>query len=221
MPLVAASVCPHPPLLVPELAAGAAGELDGVRDACRAAVDAVRAAGDSELFVVGLDGSPRARSLAPWGVDVPVDVPEPLALSLLVGGWLTAGLRRSFVAVDSELAPTECAEFGAELAGSARRVALLVMGDGAARRSERAPGYLDPRAEPFDAEATAALATADTTALLRLDAALAGELLAGGRAAWQVLAGAAEASGGGFTGTLLAAAAPYGVGYVVATWLPR
>ena len=29
--LVAAAVCPHPPLLVPELAAGAAGELDGAQ----------------------------------------------------------------------------------------------------------------------------------------------------------------------------------------------
>ena len=36
--LVAAAVCPHPPLLVPGVGAGASGELDGLRVACDAAV---------------------------------------------------------------------------------------------------------------------------------------------------------------------------------------
>jgi len=36
--LVAAAVCPHPPLLVPQLAAGGAPDLDKVRAACDAAV---------------------------------------------------------------------------------------------------------------------------------------------------------------------------------------
>jgi hypothetical protein len=91
-----------------------------------------------------------------------------------------------------------------------------VMGDGSACRTERAPGYLDERAVGFDAEVARALAEADTGALSRLDPVLAAELLAAGRAPWQVLAGAAR--GGRFTGALLADEAPYGVGYLVATW---
>ncbi|MBX6769006.1 MAG: hypothetical protein IRY90_17965 [Actinomadura rubrobrunea] len=38
MALVSAAVCPHPPLLVPEMAGAAAGELDGLPHACDDAV---------------------------------------------------------------------------------------------------------------------------------------------------------------------------------------
>ena len=72
----------------------------------------------------------------------------------------------------------------------ARRTALLVVGDGAATHTEKAPGYLDERAGPFDDAVAAALATADPAALAALDPALAADLWAAGRAPWQVLAGA-------------------------------
>jgi hypothetical protein len=204
-------------MLVPQLAAGAAGELAEVRAAAyEAARSVVAAAG--QLFVVGADGGPRARSFAPWGVDVGVDVPEPLPLPLLVGGWLTAGRLRSYVAVDPALDAAACAALGAELAAAGPRGGLLVMGDGSARRGPRAPGYLDARSEPFDDDAFAALGDADTAALLALDSALAAELLVTGRAPWQVLAGAADASGVRYAAKLQYADAPYGVGYAVATW---
>ena len=93
---------------------------------------------------------------------------------------------------------------------------LLAMGDGSACRTLKAPGYLDPRAEPFDRAVTKALADADTEALLALDPALAAELMVAGRAPWQVLAGAA---GGRYRGEVLYDEAPYGVQYAVATWL--
>ena len=51
MPPVAAALLPHPPLLVPELAGGAAAELDPLRDACRLALDAVVAAGGTTILV--------------------------------------------------------------------------------------------------------------------------------------------------------------------------
>lgn len=215
--LTAAAVCPHPPLLVPELAAGAAAELDGLRAACLAAVDALPP--DAVLYVVGADGRPHATSFAPWGVDVGVDVPEPLPLAVLVGAWLTRGRHRSFVAVDPSLDATECGALGGELAASAERVALLVMGDGSARHDVKAPGYLDARAAGFDQDVGTVLATADFAALAALDPQLADDLLAAGRAPWQVLAGAAE--------TVATQAkpvvepmfsAPYGVGYHVAAW---
>ena len=91
------------------------------------------------------------------------------------------------------------------------------MGDGTGRRTPK-PGYLDDRAEPFDASVSAALAAADPAALADLDVVLAEDLLVQGRAAWQVLAGAA--AGTPWRGEVTYDAAPYGVGYLVSTWLP-
>jgi hypothetical protein len=71
------------------------------------------------------------------------------------------------------------------------------------------------RAEGFDAGMARVLAGADTEAPTGLDATVAAELRAAGRAPWQVLAGAAR--GGRFTGELLADEAPYGVGHLVAS----
>lgn len=219
--LISAAVCPHPPLLVPQVASGAASELDTLRAACAEAVRRL----DAGLIVVvgsgpdGRDfGSDPAGTLRPYGVDVTMGDGEPvLPLSLTIGRWLLGGRRAVYRAVAEDLPAEECARLGAELAGLDGRVALLVMGDASACRTERAPGYLDERAAGFDAEAARALAEADTDALLRLDATLAAELRAAGRAPWQVLAGAA--GGARFTGELLADEAPYGVGYLVASWI--
>ena len=215
--LVAAAVLPHPPILVPAVAAGAAAELDELRDACRRAVKAVAASSPDVTYLVGVDSAPHATSFAPWGVDEPVDVPEPLPLPLLVGAWLTAGTSRSFVVVADELEPQECAELGAELAGSAGRVAIIAMGDGSARLSEKAPGYLDDRAAGYDDAAARALRQADAEALLGLDPWLARDLQVAGRAPWQVLAGAATALDPSLVEDLWHGA-PYGVGYHVVTW---
>ena len=54
-------------------------------------------------------------------------------------------------------------------------------------------------------------------ALRALDTELAHELKVSGRAPWQVLAGAASGNPA-LKGTLLHEDAPYGVGYLVATW---
>ena len=84
----------------------------------------------------------------------------------------------------------DCLTLGTRIAARAPRVALLAMGDGTARRSTSAPGYLDERAEPFDAAVEHAFRDGDLPALAALDPALAADLLAAGRPAWQVLAGA-------------------------------
>lgn len=215
--LIAAAVLPHPPLLVPALASAAAAELDPLRGRCTTSVDRLWAAKPDVVYVVGDDRGFRAASFGPWGADVAVDVPEPLPLALLVGGWLTTGRVRSFVAVSDDLERHDCAEIGVELAGSADRVALLAMGDGSARHSEKAPGYLDSRAAAFDAEVHRALGAGDAGRLLGLDAGLARELMVAGRASWQVLAGAAA----GLQPPAvvdLAFEAPYGVGYHTASW---
>jgi hypothetical protein len=88
------------------------------------------------------------------------------------------------------------------------------MGDGSARRSVRAPGYLDPRAAGFDAEVERAVRSGDFDALLGLDQVLARDLMATGRPAWQVLAGALH--GRAPAAEVLYCDDPFGVAYLVA-----
>jgi hypothetical protein len=99
-------------------------------------------------------------------------------------------------AVAADLPTADCLRLGAELAALAPRVALLAMGDASARKAAGVHGAADPAAERYDAEVRAAFAAADPGRLARLDAALDSELMVVGRAAWQVLAGAAGAGDG-------------------------
>ncbi|WP_117666972.1 hypothetical protein [Micromonospora sp. MW-13] len=238
MPLVAAAVCPHPPLIVPEVAGAAAGELDGLRAACAAAVARLLAAGPDAITLVG--AGPRTLSLRsadygslrPYGVDRHVRLwrvncagGERLPLSLTIGAWLLGRtgtkLPRFAHAIAADASPQECARLGAELVGAAdHRMALLVLGDGSACRGTKAPGYDDPRARVYDDGVAGALADADAEALLGLDPALSAELSVAGRAPWQVLAGAVRAAGGDWRGELGHHEAPYGVAYLVANWEP-
>ncbi len=269
VPIVAAAICPHPPLLVPEVAAGAAGELADLRSACDDAVAGLLTARPGLVVAVGTASHtawytpPAYGSLRGFGVPVDVSLgstaggpalpiavesvppvplaggaaPEPsggeegpsagpapmLPLSLTIGAWLldrqpsppghVLGL-----AVRADAEPEACAELGAHLAGRREGIALLVLGDGSACRTEKAPGYFDPRAAGYDAAVADALRRPDPDALLALDPALSAQLRVAGRAAWQVLAGAA--GGRDWRGTLSYAAAPYGVGYLVAAWRP-
>lgn len=207
---------------MPEVAAGAAGELDDLRVACRAAMAHLTNASVDSLIVVGSDTTtvrrepPFGGTLAPWGIDLPVGDPSgpSLPLSLLIGAWL-APHAGNFQSVAADAAPEACAALGRALAAEADRVGLLVLGDGSACRTEKAPGFFDPRAAGFDAAVASALATADAAALAAIDPGEAAALLAAGRAPWQVLAGAVSRP---MTGEILYDAAPYGVGYFVATW---
>ncbi|WP_165985056.1 class III extradiol dioxygenase subunit B-like domain-containing protein [Streptomyces sp. YIM 98790] len=240
--LVAAAVCPCPPLLVPAVAGDAAAELDGARAACREAVAALAAARPALVVVVGPDGTdgpavhPAGTRGGFHGYGLPLEVtlgtPDParpddggrLPLSLTVGAWLLAeagwtAAPVTGLAVGPAMEPDRCADEGRLLAAAAERVALLVMGDGSVCRDRKAPGYLDERAIPFDDAVARALAGADTAALAGLDPALAAELGAAGRPAWQVLSGAAGSSR--MDARLLWHGAPYGVAYFTALWTAR
>lgn len=113
----------------------------------------------------------------------------------------------------------ECLAVGAAVAELAPRVALLVVGDGSARSTPAAPGYFDERSGPFGAAVETALRAGDMAALAGLDAALAGDLMATGRAAWQVLAGAVGLRRRA-SGDVLYAGAPFGVAYYVSVLDP-
>jgi hypothetical protein len=219
--LVAAAVCPHPPLLVPEVGVGLGSEIDELRAQCRVAAAAVTTAAADRVFVVGAAIGRPAASFAPWAPGsaadgMPVDVPEPLPLPLLVGAHLTRGTLRSFVVIDPTTGADDCVELGRELAATSARVALLVMGDGAARHDVKAPGYVDPRAGDWDRGVHEIFAAGDLVALARLDPALADDLLCAGRAPWQVLAGAV--GDGRVTTEAAILTVPFGVGYHVAHW---
>ncbi|MET7803038.1 hypothetical protein [Micromonospora chersina] len=236
MPLVAAAVCPHPPLIVPELAGAAAPELDDLRAAADAAVARLLAADPEAILLLGAGpetgrfGTADYGSLRPFGLDRHVRLwkvnctgVDELPLSLTIGAWLVnrsgIELPRLARAVAADAAPAECAALGAELVAEADgRIALLVLGDGSACRGVKAPGYDDPRAPAYDEGVATALAGADVEALLGLDPALSAELKAAGRAPWQVLAGAARAAGGDWRADVSYHQAPYGVAYFVANW---
>lgn len=243
MAVLAAAVCPHPPLLVPEVAAGAAPELDELRILCLDVVRRLIDLAPDVVIVVGDSPSDlradetAGGTLAGFGIDVRVGAdghgPWPgaptLSLALVIGAWLLdqAGWsgRRHYIGLPDSTTAGDAFGLGAEFAGGDHHIAVLVMGDGSARRSTTAPGYLDSRAAVFDATAASALATADPSALLGIDAAIARELLAAGRASWQFLGGLIGAdkatNSRSWTGDLVADTAPYGVGYLVATAVPE
>jgi hypothetical protein len=232
--LVAAAVVPSPPALVPEVASGAASELDDVRSASFDAVRRLLVAAPDRVVVVAQaestgwrDARERA-DLTAFGVDLvlPGGGPGPGARPLghVLGLWLLGRVGCTvpvaYLGVAPDLGTTACLALGMQLADGPERVAVLCVGDGSARRADTSPRWPDPRAVSYDESVGAALAAVDLAALRALDVATALDLVAAGRAPWQVLAGAAV-SGGVWSGELLLAAAPYGVGYLVAAWARR
>ncbi len=219
--IVAAALCPSAPLLVPELC-GQRPALPELRQAAAHAVAQMLAAGPEAVTVVG-----PAPTTATWPTDTPVDLGvflgaatsgrPALPLSLALGATLLrsaghAGSTR-LQGVAADASPDDCAALGPSIVREGRH-AFLVVGGGSACRTEKAPGWFDARAAPFDATTERAVATGDPGALLDLDPDLARTLQADGRAAWQVLAGAAR--GQAWTSHVHYADAPLGVGYLVA-----
>ena len=210
--IVAAAVCPHPPVLVPELASGAASELGDVRATALESVATLVAQHPDRIVVVGTGDLPEpvdesaGGTLAGHGVDVRAGGDElVLPLSLTIGAWLLdqAGWDGPRTYTTTQV-PTD------------DRVVLLVMAGGSARRSLAAPGYLDERAEAHDAAVGAALGSGDAGALAALDVDLGDELLAPGDRALVVLGEMTK--GADVTATMRWDGAPFGVGYWVAEW---
>ena len=90
------------------------------------------------------------------------------------------------------------------------------MAGGSARRSLKAPGYLDERAESHDAAIGVARGSGDADALASLDVHLGDELLAPGARALVVLGEMTK--GADVTARLRRDGAPFGVAYWVADW---
>jgi hypothetical protein len=208
MPVIAIASCPNPPLLLPGATGRPVAEVEQLRMACLSAIGVILQTRPDRLALIGGARAEEAK----------VD-----ALSLRVGRSLLieagAELTVSELFVPEDSSSDECRKLGDRVASADDRVALVVMADGSARRTLKAPGYLDERAAPYDRRIEVALAQAYPPGLADLEPALAAELLVAGRAAWQVLAAAAGQQV--WQATMHYVAEPFGVFYPVASWLPR
>jgi hypothetical protein len=221
---VSVAFCPCPPLLVPAVAGRAAADTAALRNACAGALDAALATRPEVVVVVGDGADGRfgpgdGGDLRGFGVDLEVPFAGPVRpggrrtpLPHTIAAWLLdeaghTGLRLG-------VAPGDLADVLAGLPGPA---AVLAMGDGSARRTVKAPGYLDETAAPFDDAVAAALAVGDAAALAALDAAEGERLLAAGVPTWRAVG--AVLAGREVRARLHVHDAPFGVGYLVADWV--
>jgi hypothetical protein len=236
-----AAICPPAPLLAPELT-GIDPVIPELREACAAVAERLVESGPDVIAVVGT--GPRTavwpaagrlnlgafapalgRSLdRPLGRSLdgePAGAPLPLSLGLGARLLDEAGYRgtRFLQSLDRDEPAEGCLRLGADLGHFGElgdRLGLLVMADGSACRSLRAPGYLNPAAAGFDAVLERAVRGGNLGPLRTLDLDMARELLVAGRPGWQVLAGAMP--GGGLGTEVLYADDPFGVYYLVG-WL--
>lgn len=224
--ITAAAVCPHPPLLFRELT----GQHDIVADLRAACVSAIRsttaAAPDRVVVVGGADATgiwdsrlgPDVRRFGTTGRRSSSGLPLSLGVGkrlLEEAGW-AGPVELSGIGWDAPAPDIE--KVADALVSCEERITLLVLGDGSTRRGDKAPGYLDDRAFPFDEATGRALETGDFGALLEMDSGLAHELMVSGRAAFQVLAAVAAKLGSRPRASMAYRADPYGVTYYVAVW---
>jgi hypothetical protein len=219
--------CPQPPLLLPAVAGAPNPALSLLRAAVSAAVQTVLTDQPDVVLVVGAGaggmrfGPGDVGDLRGFGVDLQLPFSgwvrpggHRVPLPHLLGAWLLdqAGHGGTRLGVGPE-------DLATALDDVPGPVGVLAMGDGSARRSEKAPGHLDPAAAPFDAAVARALGAGDPAALAALSPTEGDRLLAAGVPVWravgQVLADRS------IEARLLADEAPFGVGYPVATWRAR
>lgn len=226
--LAAIALAPSAPVLVPELAGAAAGEVADLRTAaCSAAAtlpDRWIAIGVGRTEqVIGADSR---GTFAGYGVDLPVALSEhcspqlvDLPLCALLAGWLRGQVNpRARVQVrvypaglDADAALARGRDLRAEIDATADPIGVLVVADGAHSITQSAPGGYDPQSEAVQAELDHALAGGDAATLTRLADGIVG------RVAYQVLAGLAPQPAAAVE---CARGAPYGVGYFAGTWDP-
>ena len=227
----AIAIIPSAPVLVPELAGAAAGEVAELRAAMVAAVAAlpprwvVLGVGTTDLSV----GPESVGTFAGFGADLVVrlspqtseaDQPVELPLCALIAGWMRnqaqpdacAEVRVYAKNHDAETALALGRQLRSELDQSAEPTGVLVVADGANTLSPAAPGGHHPADADVQLGLDDALGCGDVAALSRLP----GQVV--GRVAFQVLAGLAEPAPR--SAKELYRAAPYGVGYFAGVWQP-
>jgi hypothetical protein len=227
--LGAIAIVPSAPVLVPELAGAAAGEVAELQAAVIAAAAAlpprwVAAGVGASDAVFGPDS---VGTFAGYGVDLVVRLsaqaaarPRALPLCALFAGWLRDQAQpeaRAEVRVyagdhDVEASLAIGRQLRRELDAVAEPTGVLVVADGTKTLTPAAPGGYHPADADVQLALDDALACGDLAALTRLPDQVVG------RVAWQVLAGLTEPAPR--SAKELYRAAPYGVGYFAGVWQP-
>jgi hypothetical protein len=227
--LSAISIIPSAPVLVPELAGGAADEVAELR----AAMVAAAAALPNSWVIIGVGaadgviGSDRVGTFAGFGVDVLVRLspqadgqPVEMPLCGLIGGWIRSQAQPAACAQVRVYAESHDAGAAVELGRrlrseidlSSEPTGVLVVADGANTLTQAAPGGYQPTDVEVQDRLDDALAGGDLAALAQLPAQV------GGRVAFGVLSGLAGPTPRSVKE--LYRAAPYGVGYFAGVWQP-
>ncbi|OBB74328.1 hypothetical protein [Mycobacterium sp. 852014-52144_SCH5372336] len=228
--LSAIAIVPSAPVMVPELAGGAAPELADLREAVFTAVVGL----PSRWVAIGVGpcdqivGPDQAGTFAGYGVDVRVALSpggdgDPVAMPLcaLITGWVRGAARSEASAEvrvfsdghDLDVALAHGERLRAEIGEGGNPVGVLVVADGANTLTPSAPGGFDPDSVAVQAALDDALAGGETAPLARLPASVVG------RVAFGVLAGLVGP--GPRSAKELYRGAPYGVGYFTGLWQPR
>jgi hypothetical protein len=223
------AIIPSAPVLVPELAGGAADEVAELRAAMVAAVAAlpprwvVIGVGPDEVVV----GPESVGTFAGFGVDLVVRLssqatgqPAELPVCALIAGWMRAQVQpdaRAEVRVyaghhDADAALASGRRLRSEIDRSAEPTGVLVVADGANTLTPAAPGGHHPADVDVQQALDDALGGGDLAVLARLP----GHVV--GRVAFGVLAGLSEPAPR--SAKELYRAAPYGVGYFAGVWQP-
>jgi hypothetical protein len=227
--LSAIAIIPSAPVLVPELAGTAAGEVAEVRAAMIAAVSAL----PPRWVAVGVGatdsvvGPEAVGTFAGFGVDLAVRLspqasgqPVDMPLCALIAGWIRAQAQpdaRAQVRVyapdhDGQAAFALGRQLRDEIDQAAEPTGVLVVADGVNTLTPAAPGGYQPDDVDVQRALDDALACGDVSALTRLPEQV------GGRVAFGVLAGLADPVP--HSAKELHRAAPYGVGYFAGIWHP-
>ena len=186
MSVVCAALIPAAPLLVPALT-GQRGPAQDLRDAALACINELIDDAPAEI-IVAAEATPTGwhSPTAPLrldrlggiglndGDDTPLPIPLAIGAALLIGAGWNSPVR--FLALDEG----GCLDIFDPL----ERTGLLLLANGSARCTDKAPGALHPGAEAFNAAALNAITTCDSQALLSIDASTA-------REQWSDLAGPA------------------------------
>lgn len=204
--------------LLPEYA----GQVDPVADLRAACLQAVAWLGPDVTVIADTQGARVAEALLA-GLDTSASAlystnegGSPRALSSTNEGGSASALSSTGEGCGGALSSTsEGGGAGAPYSTDEAGAAYLIVANGSACRTEKAPGFLDQRATGFDGTLGAALQTGDRVHLRGFDRALAEELAVGNPAGFAALA---DLLTGAERAVVDYADDPFGVQYWVMRW---
>ena len=234
MSIVGAALVPAAPVLLPALS----GREQPAESVLHSALGVIRQLIDSapeEIIVLAEAESDGVfDESAPWGLhrlggmatgsssDAPAMAREPLPVPLAIGaallnlaGWTGP---TAFHALDRAMSPKAAIESGGRLGLGTRPVGLLLLGNGSACCSDKAPGSFNAGAQAFNEALRTLILDSDQATMERISPEAAAEQLSDVRVPLQVLTGAGAAVR--LRGSI-AYDEPYmGVHYICAAFLP-